>query len=342
MKYVALIPAYCPDDVLISTVQSLQEKEVTCIVVNDGSPKDYDPVFEKVSADAIILNDLNNRGKGYALKKGLKYIQTNMDPCVVITCDADGQHEVKDVIRAANMAQRHPDSIVIGMRDFNSKDVPDCSRMGNEITEKIFALCTGIHIHDTQTGLRAFHSDLLPMMLKAQGDRYEYEMNVLLDAVTIGIPILEIEIATVYENGNENSHFHKVRDSIRIYSQLLKFAGSSIACAAVNLGVFTGLAAVFPGTMGLLSADAAACAASGTLTYRFGKKLSNDTVPISSKNQYVQSSIIIFVTDIAVLYILTNYFYLSALYAKAITIILLFGALWGAERALIFKKRGAY
>lgn len=342
MKYVALIPAYCPDDKLVSTVRSLQEKEVTCIVINDGSPKDYDSVFEKVAADAIILNDSINTGKGYALKKGLKYIQDKMEPCIIITCDADGQHEVKDIIRAANMAERHPDSIVTGMRDFHSDNVPNRSRFGNGITEKIFAVCTGVHIHDTQTGLRAFHSDFIPMMLSAAGNRYEYEMNVLLEAARIGIPVLEIEIATVYENGNENSHFHVVRDSFRIYSQLLKFAGSSIACTAVNLSVFSGFAAVFPGTAGLLGAEAAAYAAAGTLTYGFSERLTHHNVSVSSKNRYVQSSMIIFVTDMAVLYILTKYFYLSLLSAKLITLILLFGAVWGAERALVFQKRGAF
>ena len=55
---------------------------------------------------------------------------------------------------------------------------------------------------DTQTGLRAFTTNMIPFMLEIEGQRYEYEMNVLLTA-SKAFPILEVPIETVYINDNE-------------------------------------------------------------------------------------------------------------------------------------------
>lgn len=63
-------------------------------------------------------------------------------------------------------------------------------------------------VYDTQTGLRAFSVSRIPMMLEMQGERYEYEINVLLYATRRKIPIQEVEIATVYLDGNQTSHFN--------------------------------------------------------------------------------------------------------------------------------------
>ena len=81
-------------------------------------------------------------------------------------------------------------------------------------------------VNDTQTGLRAFTTNLLPFMLEVEGQRYEYEMNVLL-AASKSFPIVEVPIETVYINDNEGSHFRPIRDGLMIYKDMFKFALSS-------------------------------------------------------------------------------------------------------------------
>ena len=63
---------------------------------------------------------------------------------------------------------------------------------------------------------------LLPRLLQLQGDRYEYEMSVLIDLAASRYPVVEVPIASVYLDGNSSSHFRPLHDSIRVYSVLLR------------------------------------------------------------------------------------------------------------------------
>ena len=120
-----------------------------------------------------------------------------------------------------------------------SKDSPLRSRIGNYITKKVFSLTTGVKVEDTQTGMRAFSKSLIPKLLQIQGNRYEYEMNMLLDFAKEGIPIREYPIETIYINDNEGSHFDIVKYSIRIYSQILKFISSSLLSFCIDFLLYT-------------------------------------------------------------------------------------------------------
>ena len=109
------------------------------------------------------------------------------------------------------------------------------------ITSTLFKFGTGIACSDTQTGLRGIPPRLVPLALSTEGDRYEYEMNFLTIVAKRKIPLIMIPIEVVYENNNAASHFDAVRDSMRIYKQLVRFAGSSAACSAVDLGLFASI-----------------------------------------------------------------------------------------------------
>lgn len=101
--------------------------------------------------------------------------------------------------------------------------MPARSRFGNAVSRLSYTLVTGLRIHDTQSGLRAFTADLIPELLTISGERYEYEMNVLLRCANRQIPIRELKIETIYWNNNAGSHFHPLRDSCLVYRELLAF-----------------------------------------------------------------------------------------------------------------------
>ena len=122
------------------------------------------------------------------------------------------------------------------MRAFTGK-VPLRSRFGNSLTKALFKLQTGVGVTDTQTGLRAFTTNLIPFMLKIEGQRYEYEMNMLLEA-TKEYQILEVPIETVYINDNEDSHFRPIKDGLMIYKNIFKFALSSLSSFVVDYLVY--------------------------------------------------------------------------------------------------------
>ena len=93
--------------------------------------------------------------------------------------------------------------MILGVRNVG-KDMPLKSRLGNTITRKVFKLLSGVSISDTQTGMRVFTSDLVKKLLTVEGERYEYEMNVLLFLAKEGIDIDEVPINTIYQD-RENS-----------------------------------------------------------------------------------------------------------------------------------------
>lgn len=234
MTRIALIPAYQPGEALIELVNSLSNSGFDIVVVDDGSGSKFNTVFNKVSEVAYLIQYDNNMGKGSALRTGLCYIQKNYkEPFVVVTADADGQHKMKDIIRVTDEAQNNRDSLVLGSRRIN-KNVPLKSKFGNIVTRGVFGLVTGRRVYDTQTGLRSFSDKLLTDMRQISGDRYEYEMNVLMEFSRKSIPIKEIEIETVYLDDNSSSHFDAVRDSARIYKEILKFSASSLSSFLVD------------------------------------------------------------------------------------------------------------
>ena len=236
----ALIPAYKPNENLISFIQSLETRGLEVVVMNDGSGEDYLPLFHKIQEQSLatVIHLEKNQGKGAALKAGLSYLNTVNDDFQVITLDADGQHSLQDALFLLQKSLENEGSLLLGSRA-QSKDSPLRSRIGNYLTKKVFSLTTGVKVEDTQTGMRAFSKQLIPKLLKIQGNRYEYEMNMLLDFAKQGIPIKEYPIETIYINDNEGSHFDTVKDSIRIYSQILKFISSSLLSFCIDFLLYT-------------------------------------------------------------------------------------------------------
>lgn len=173
MNYL-VIPAYRPDLHLIHLLQKVKEKSsLQIIVVNDGSPANDDSIFREAQKYATILCHTTNQGKGQALKTAFSYIDSLGQYGAVVTADADGQHKLWDIFRVSKKAQENPNRLILGTRSF-SGNVPLRSAFGNKLTRFLFKQQTGVSVTDTQTGLRGFTTNMIPFMLKVEGQRYEY------------------------------------------------------------------------------------------------------------------------------------------------------------------------
>ena len=174
--------------------------------------------------------------EGAAIKTGIeKAVREFGSGIGIITADADGQHLPQDIIRISDALTSYRDHLILGVRDFSGENVPFRCAFGNMITSTLFKFGTGIACSDTQTGLRGIPPRLVPLALSTEGDRYEYEMNFLVEAVKTA-PLVMIPIETVYENGNAGSHFRPVRDSLLIYRDPLIRLGTGMTAA--GLGAF--------------------------------------------------------------------------------------------------------
>ena len=358
-RYIALIPAYEPEEKIKGLTAELIEKGFDIVVVDDGSGPDHAELFEELSQKATVLTHSENRGKGAALKTGLNYINKYMAytesvltpagaetisgrDAVIVTVDADGQHLPDDVLRVAEISAQRRDALVLGSRAL-SEDIPVRSRFGNTVTRHVYSAATGVRIHDTQTGLRAFHRCLIPRLLRIEGDRYEYEINMLMQLASEGVPIIEERIETVYEDNNSGSHFRTVRDSFRIYKEILKFSASSLVSFAIDYGMYALLLAV-TGAAGiansLVISNIGARLVSGIANYAMNRKLvfKSRTGFARSAVQYFLLAAFILAGNTIVLSTLAGTLGINRFAAKLITEVIFFAISWTVQKYVIFFR----
>jgi glycosyltransferase involved in cell wall biosynthesis len=276
MKPVVIIPALNPDEKLIALVEDLKKYNLQTIIINDGSGKEYENIFETVKSgyQCDVCVHAQNMGKGAALKTGMQFAAMTYPDCAgYVTADADGQHSAEDILKMADILEKNPDKFILGTRNFNGDSIPFKSRWGNLITSLAFLLSTGKRCADTQTGLRGIPAMYTDICLAVPGSRYEYEMNLLLEMARKRITFVYEPIETIYLEDNKSSHFNPVKDSFIIYLNIFKFSLSSMISAVADLTMFTIFANLIFGTgaAGLLAATVAARCMSGGLNYTFNK-----------------------------------------------------------------------
>lgn len=237
---IVLIPAYCPDEKMITLIDRISEKFESVLVVNDGSGESYDALFQQAEEKAVVLSHEVNRGKGCALRTGFSYVQEHYQDAVgVVTIDADGQHTPEDVEKCCEAFLKEPDKVIMGCRNFKEDTkIPARSRFGNRLTSKMMRFFCDITLSDTQTGLRVLPFSVLSEMLKVKGDRYEYEMNSIFRLKELHVEWTEVPIEVIYIDDNESSHFNPIKDSFKIYKVFFKFCISSLGSCLLDMLLF--------------------------------------------------------------------------------------------------------
>ena len=236
MQTIVLIPAYQPEEKLLALAKELKENGFIILVIDDGSGKDYDAIFDSVKTCATVLRYEPNRGKGEALRYGLQFIRENCPPpYIVVTADSDGQHRPEDIVKVGKVAARHPDSLILGKRELD-RSSPLKSRLGNGLTRFFYHLVTGRRIYETQTGLRAFSDRQVGRFLKLPGHRYEYEIDMML--VSSDIDIIEEQIQTVYFDNNSGTHFRAFEDTVSLNKEFFRYKLPSFVTALIDWLLF--------------------------------------------------------------------------------------------------------
>ena len=232
MENIVLIPAYKPDEKLIALVEELHGLGLGIMVVNDGSGPEFDCIFEEVSKKAEIVTLPCNCGKGYALKSGMATIAQKHPECkYFVTADSDGQHKSTDILRVFKELESGSE-FVLTVRKFR-KDMPLRSKIGNNLSRYIYAILNSHYFIDNQSGLRGFEARHAEWLVRVEGNKYYYEMNMLYYADKQGIIITTIPIEAIYIDNNSSSHFDPVNDTVRIYKRL--FWSARITFASILL-----------------------------------------------------------------------------------------------------------
>lgn len=206
---VILIPVYNGRDSLIKLIQQITNRmELPIILVNDGST---DGLVESDLEDVIYLSHEDNRGKGAALKTGLRKAR-ELGYSHAITLDADGQHDPVYIPEFLSSLKANPKSLVVGSRDLTARSMPFHRKLSNNITSLMLSLRTGTPILDAQVGYRSYPlSD--SRLWDSIEDGFQFESDVFFKASKLNYKLAWQPISVIYSG--EGSNMHLVKDTLR-------------------------------------------------------------------------------------------------------------------------------
>lgn len=211
---VVIVPTYNNAGTIGKVLQDVLQYAGRVIVVNDGSTDKTLQILDGFP-EIKVITYLQNRGKGFALKTGLRFAYEE-GYRYVITIDSDGQHFAADIPVFAEAVEKNPDALLIGARNLTSDNMPGKNTFANRFSNFWFRLETGISLADTQSGFR-----LYPLR-KLQGiryftSRYEFELEIIVRAAWRRIPVINIPVRVYYPpEGERVSHFRPFQDFSRI------------------------------------------------------------------------------------------------------------------------------
>jgi putative flippase GtrA len=162
-------------------------------------------------------------------------------------------------------------------------------------------------------------------------------MNVLLDFARNRIPIKELDIETVYIGKNESSHFNPLKDSFRIYKEILKFSASSLVGFLVDYAIFSILVAL---KLSITPANVIARVVSSSVNFTINRKFvfhNKDSVWKSAIKYFLLATFIL-IGNTFVLNLLVHKLSVNSHLAKIITEVFFYIISWLVQRLFVFKR----
>lgn len=218
MRTLIIIPAY-NEELTIGSVVALAKKYGDVLVVDDGSKDRTSEIAQ--NAGAIVVRHEINKGKGAALKTGFGYALSN-DYEVVVTLDADGQHNPDEIPLLLKPILGGEADLVIGSRYLNGvhRNIPLYRRLGLWVLNKTTNVASSAKIKDSQSGFRALNRKVLES-LNINADGYHVESEMITQLSEKGLRIKEVPINVRYDVPKK----HKKHPVVHGVSVLAKIVG---------------------------------------------------------------------------------------------------------------------
>lgn len=213
-----LIPAFNAGRTITTVIHKVRNLafETKILVIDDGSSDNTRQSAQR--AGVTVISHSKNSGKGAALRTGLDHCQKNFD--IVVTVDADDQHEVSRIPDLVRSLEQEQVAIVIGTRSVRFKFMPWPRVLSNFLSSLIVSCCCGQKIIDSQSGFRAIDTRVLHR-LRLNTHHFETETEMLLQAAQHGFKIGSSPVPTVYFDQGSTS-IRPLTDMIRFIILILK------------------------------------------------------------------------------------------------------------------------
>ena len=218
--FAAVIPAYNAALTIEEVVRRTAAVLRRVLVVDDGSTDGTGPRAEK--AGARVISHASNRGKGAALRTAFEALEPEpLD--AVITLDADAQHDPGDIPLFQEAFRRSRADVIVGSRSLDFTSMSPGRRFGNRLSSSALRIFSGLRLPDSQSGFRLYSMDFL-RKVKARGNAYDAEMELLLRAAAGGFRVESLALRRFVADGRAGSHFRPWLDTCRICSCVAGFS----------------------------------------------------------------------------------------------------------------------
>lgn len=220
MKPLIVIPAYNEAETLPEVLKDLKDcVKADILVVDDGSIDDTMNTCLK-NGVRVIRHEINV-GLGGAIRTGLETAKRERYEYMV-TFDADGQHDPKDVGKMIE-ALRDGGDVAIGVRRIERENMPLIKKIGNSILNTATWVFFGVKSRDSQSGLRAFNRKAINT-LKIRSLRYEVSSEILYEVKSAGLELREVDVKTIYTN-RSLKQATGVKDGVKILWRIILHKG---------------------------------------------------------------------------------------------------------------------
>ena len=221
MKLFIVIPAFNEASVISQVLNKIPKKiknvnSIETIVINDGSTDQTSKISKR--ENVIVLDHILNRGAGAATKTGIEYAKRNKAD-IVITFDADGQHDHMDILEIIKPVIANKADLVIGSRFLKKQKVPTDRFLLNKGANVVTLLLFGALSSDSQSGLRAF-SKHATELIDFKSDRMEFSSEILLEAKRNNLKVVEIPVRAIYTSYSK-AKGQKNRNALPIFIRFL-------------------------------------------------------------------------------------------------------------------------
>ncbi len=227
IKLFIIVPAFNEEKIIGKVIfalkaQKLKNTKKTIIVVNDGSTDKTEEIAKKCRV--TVLSHPINRGLGGALGTGLEYARSKSAD-IVITFDADDQHEPKDLQRLIEPILKNKADFVIGSRLLKNSTMPMDRKIINLVANIINFFLWSIWITDSQSGLRALSKNALKK-IEIKMNKMEVASEFFKEIKKNNLRVKEISIKAIYTNYSK-AKGQKNTNAVNILVKLLlyRFAG---------------------------------------------------------------------------------------------------------------------
>ena len=216
-KICVIIPAYNAEETIGSVVSGALKYVPRVLVADDGSTDRTARMAAKAGAEVIFIGE--NRGKGHTLKV-LFQRAADEGYDAVISMDADGQHEPKEIPRFIEAHLKTPNDIIVGSRMREQDKIPRARYNSMHVARFFISIAANQFVEDTQCGFRLYPLSLVQKMSLTQ-EKYVTESEVLMKAGDMGAAITSVRIGAIY--GDHVSHFKPVIDVGGITAYIMSY-----------------------------------------------------------------------------------------------------------------------